>query len=404
MSSNFTKKITKNYARALILISPIYKIVSKVLNKPRQGFGQKRIILLISRPQDVELLIGLHEKALHRQGLNLTFWVVDNCVRRYPEVLTQLKEKKAVVAEVVSHAGLAKVLKALMRSDVFLSTVESSTAKNKLPYIITRLANKMDVETYTLQHGFPNLGLSFCDHVYGPNIKFAAKTVLTWGPIEALPSWVSKETRNKSVAVGCPKKLVLFSNDLSIPTGERPIIGVFENLHGHIFNKEYVMSFLSHLQETARLRKDLRFILKPHPASLRLRSKELQDLFNHLEDVEIAGSFDEETPAYTTPWLLSNAAGIITTPSTIALDGAMLGVPVAMTLYGLDLFHSLYSPLVMLENREDWESFLCKLKDGDELKRRNEEFLGRVIVPGDAASRILDLMTVGKKDRVQPAV
>ena len=133
MSSNFTKKITKNYARALILISPIYKVVSKVLNKPRQGFGQKRIILLISRPQDVELLIGLHEKALHHQDLEVNFWVVDSCVNRYPEVLAQLKEKKAKVAHVVSHAGLAKCLKTLMRSDVFLSTVESSTAKNKLP-------------------------------------------------------------------------------------------------------------------------------------------------------------------------------------------------------------------------------------------------------------------------------
>ncbi len=65
---------------------------------------------------------------------------------------------------------------------------------------------------YTLQHGFENVGLSYCDEIQGPDIKFAAKTVFTWGPTEELPPWVEKETRDKSVAVGCPKKCVIFEN------------------------------------------------------------------------------------------------------------------------------------------------------------------------------------------------
>jgi hypothetical protein len=392
MSANFTRKIVRNYAKALILIAPLYRLVSMVTGKPRKSVGPKRVILLVSRPWDVELLIGLHEEALSRQDLEVTFWVVDSCARRYPEVLTQLEEKKALGIEVVSHAGLTKVLKTLIRSDAFLSTVESTASKSKLPYIITRIANKMAVATYTLQHGFPNPGLSFCDHVHRSNVKFAAKTVLTWGPVEALPDWVSKETRNKCVAVGCPKRLVLFSNELNKPANKRPIIGIFESLHGHFFDKDYVTSFLSKLQETAKRRKDFQFILKSHPASLRLRSKELSELFNQLEDVELADRLDDETQTCTTPWLLSNAAGVITTPSTIALDGVRLGVPVAMAVYGLDFFRALYSPLSMLDKAEDWDAFLNKLDNGDELRARNEEFLGRVIVPGDAAGRILDLM------------
>ncbi len=49
-----------------------------------------------------------------------------------------------------------------------MSTVESTTAKGKLPYMITKLANAANVQTYTLQHGFENVGLSYCDEVHGP--------------------------------------------------------------------------------------------------------------------------------------------------------------------------------------------------------------------------------------------
>lgn len=106
--------------------------------------------------------------------------------------------------------------------------------------------------------------------------------------------------------------------------------------------------------------------------------------------MEIVDRVDDVAPAYTTPWLLANAAGVITNPSTIALDSALVGVPVALAQYGLDL--TIYAPLSMLDKAEDWETFLSKLTNGDELKKRNEEFLGRVMVPGDAADRILDLM------------
>ena len=391
MSTNFTKKIVKNYAKALILIAPFYKLVAKFFDKTTQGSQPKRIVLLISRPQDVELLIGLHEKALYRQDLEITFWIVENCVRRYPEVLTQLREKKAVVAQVVSHAGLAKVFRVLMLSDIFLSTVESSTAKNKLPYIITRLANNLDVETYTLQHGFPNIGINYYDQNYSKKIKFAAKTVLTWGPLESLPSWVSQETRKKCKAVGCPKELVFFDADLAKTKEGRPIIAVFESLHGQMFNEEYAIAFLTHLQETAKQRKDFRFILKPHPASLRLRSSELSNLFSRLKDVDVIGRFDGDIPAYTTPWLLANSSGVITTFSTIAFDAAMAGVPVAIARYGLDL--AMFSPLSTLDCKEDWLLFLSQIEDGNDLIRKNVEFLSQVNVPGDAANRILDLIS-----------
>ncbi len=391
MPLNPKKHLSLFYARVLTIIAPVYRHFFKTFKKPQGVLHPKRIVLLVSRPQDVELLIGIHEKAKQRREISLCFWVVKSCARRYPEVLTQLEEKEAEVEQVVSFTSLGMVLCKLMRSDAFLSTVESTRAKRKLPYIIAKLANAASVSTYTLQHGFPNIGINYCDHIYGPEIRFAAKTVFIWGSVEALPPWVSKDTRHKCVAVGCPKELVLFDDDLGEVTSERPIIAIFESFHGHIYNMEYITAFLSHLQKTAKQRKEFRFIFKSHPASLRCRSKELSKLLSRLEDVEIVDSIEGKASPLTTPWLLTHASGVITSPSTVALDGALVGVPVAVARYGLDL--PIYSPLTMLDNNEDWGIFLGKIEEGHELKQKNEEFLRHVIVPGDATTRILDFMS-----------
>jgi len=381
------------YAACLTIIAPFCKTVYKTLRKAQQEKLPKRVVLLISRPLDVELLIRLHEQANERKDLNLFFWVTQNCVSRYPGILTQLKEKQLFIEMIVSFSRLGEVLGKFMETDAFLSVVESTTAKHKLPYQITLLANAAGVSTYTLQHGFENVGLTYCDEIHGPDVKFAAKTVLTWGPVEELPAWVSKETRDKSVAVGCPKKSSVLKNEATAATSARPIIGIFDNLHWHRYDENYVAKFLGHLEETATKWQKFRFVLKSHPDSVRNRSRELAARLGSMKHVDIADMLGGEEPELTTPWLLTHALGVITTPSTIALDGALAGVPVAVTRYGLDL--SYYSPLSLLDNLADWQLFLDRLMDASEysqLKLNGERFLGRVLVPGDPATKILDLM------------
>lgn len=391
MFSSFNRKLGRIYATAITTITPCYNFAFKTIYRLKRGVNPKKVILLISRPQDIELLIGLHNKCSQRDDMTISFWVVDTCANRYPEVFSQLHEKMARVEQVVSYSNLASVMRKLMRVDVFLSTVESTAANNKLPYIITRLANMMDVSTYVLQHGFPSPGLHIYNHIYGSDIQFESKTVLLWGPVEALPAWVSEDTRRKCVAVGCPKELVLFDVDLRKQAGERPIIAIFESFHGHQFSWNYISAFLGHLQEAATKHKEFQFILKSHPASARCRSKELSEMFSRLKDVEIVDRVYGETPAYSTPWLLSNAIGVISTPSTIALDAAMFGVPVALARYNLEL--AVFSPLDTLNCYEDWETYLSKLENGTDLQKNNEELLRRLNIPGDAVTTILDRFT-----------
>ena len=393
MPTKAKKRIIRFYAYILRTLALLCRFLFKPSGVSQKGKSPLRIVLLVSRPQDVELLIGIHEKARQRNDFLPSFWLLKKCDVRFPDVLPLLKEKEIVVDHFVDFTSLLVILKEFMRTDVFLSTVESTAAKHKLPYILTRMANAADVSTYTMQHGFENIGLSYRDEVHGSDVKFAARTVLAWGPTEGLPAWVGKDTLDKTIAVGCPKEFVVLENNPSVGIGERPIIGVFDNLHWHRYDEKYRATFLRDLKDIAEHRKEFRFILRSHPVSIRKRSKELLDILRSIDNVDVV-DLTGEKETLTTAWLLSRAVGVITTPSTIALDGALANTPVAVSRYGLDLDY--YSPLFMLDGFEDWQRFLAQLSIGSrssDLKRNGERFLSRVLVSGDPAAKILNLMT-----------
>jgi hypothetical protein len=393
MPTKAKKRIIRFYAYTLRALALLLRFLFKPSGVSQKRKAFLRIVLLVSRPQDVELLTGIHEKARQRKDLLISFWMLKKCDVRFPDVLPLLKEKGIVVDQFVDFTSLLEILKEFMRTDVFLSTVESTAAKHKLPYILTRMANAADVSTYTMQHGFENIGLSYRDEVYGSDVKFAARTVLTWGPTEGLPAWVGKDTLDKTIAVGCPKEFVVLENNPSVGIGERPIIGVFDNLHWHRYDEKYRETFLRDLKTIAEQREEFRFILRSHPASIRKRSRELAERLSSMDNVEVVDLMGRgET--LTTSWLLSNATGVITTPSTIALDAALANVPIAVSRYELDLAY--YSHLSLLDGLKDWQRFLDQISEksgASNLKRDGERFLSRVIVSGDAAAKTLDFMT-----------
>ncbi|MDX2479008.1 MAG: hypothetical protein QNK24_01575 [Desulfuromusa sp.] len=400
MAKTCKKFLEQLYATFLRTIAPFYKLVYSKLFLHQKERAKKHVVLLITRAHDIELLINLHQKCCSYQDLSLSFWMVNNCAKREPRILDELKEKNISVEMTVSFGRLFQILNKLLQTDAFLSTVESTTAKHKLPYIVTSLANVVGVSTYTMQHGFENVGLSYCDEIHGPEVKFIAKTVLTWGPVGELPAWVAPETRVKSVAVGCPKKLIINKNNPAANTGGPPLIGIFDNLHWHRYDERYFAKFLHDLEATAKRNRQFRFILKSHPDSVRNRSDELTARLRNIQHVDIADMLGETEVPLTTPWLLSHALGVITTPSTIALDGALADVPVAVTEYGLNLDY--YFPLTLLDNLDDWQNFLNGLTEESEyrsLKLQGENFLARVLIPGDPAKKILDMMTGQKTGR-----
>jgi len=390
------------YAALLRRLAPFYLLWQKVCLMTQSENRPKNIVLLITRGHDVELLVGPYQKAQRREDLCPSLWLVGKCLRREPKILHILEEKNMHIDLVIDFLRLGTVMKRLLSTDAFLSTVETTSARHKLPYIITGLANAFGIPTFTLQHGFENVGLTYHDDTHGTDVKFSSKTVLTWGPKEVLPVWVAKETRDKCIAVGCPKDLFANENVLATGKGARQIIGVFDNLHWRRYDEKYVSTFLEHLEETARQQKDLHFVLKSHPESVRTRTADLTARLRSMKEVTVADLSGKEEEPMTTPWLLTHALGVITTPSTIALDAALAKVPVAVTRYGLDLDY--YTPLSLIDSLADWQSFTTRLKDNignNQLKLHGEEFLSKVLVAGDSATKILDVMVRSTKGRNQ---
>ena len=58
MSIKPNKFLTRFYAGTLTIIALLYRFTFKRIVKSQRGAGPKRIVLLVSRPQDVELLVS----------------------------------------------------------------------------------------------------------------------------------------------------------------------------------------------------------------------------------------------------------------------------------------------------------------------------------------------------------
>ena len=350
------------------------------------------LVLLISRPQDIDLLIDVYKQSRKRNDISVAFWATERVVNRFHATRKQLHTYHIEIDLTLSHARLWRAIGELRKKDALLTTVESTLAAHKVPYLLTRIANAAGARTYTLQHGFENVGLTYWDGVYGPQVRFAAQTVLTWGPVENIPTAVSEETRRKCVAVGCPKIHLVTPSEPIMNSGDRPIIALFEGLHASRFDDRYIVQFFKDLQDMVQRFPALRFILKPHPGAL-VRSPLHAESLASLRGVEVLDPAHPESVNWSTPRLLTEALAVITTPSTIALDAALAKTPVAVIRCGQTIpYYENYKPLPFFDEAEDWQDFLNHvLRDPDFMEPIRKAFLDKVMLPGDAANRILDL-------------
>ena len=111
----------------------------------------------------------------------------------------------------------------------------------------------------------------------------------------------------------------------------------------------------------------------------------------HMEVLDPGRPASAEWPS---PKLLAHAIVAITTPSTIALDAAMIGTPVAVVRYRQDNpYYAYYKPLPIIDEIHDWTDFLeTAIHDYAKLKKSTNLFLNRVLLPGNAANRIFDIV------------
>ena len=277
----------------------------------------------------------------------------------------------------------------LLDVKALVTATETTLRPHKAAHALTQQANRNGVHTYTVQHGFENVGLTYFDDLQtSASVEFASHTIFTWGPIAKLHPEARSETKARCIPVGCCK-LLEQSRHLPAPGNRSRFIAVFENIHWLRYNETYRAQFLSDLDRTARRFPETTFFIKPHPAGKWLTSR-FDGVLPQAENIIIANPDDPQWIPYTSAEVIGLADGVITTPSTVALDAARLGCPVAVIAYNLSLAE--YRPLTLIRSTKDWEGFLQSLehpRETEVLKRNASEFLDAVLIPGDAVGRIL---------------
>jgi len=343
-----------------------------------------RVLFVLYKIGDVEILEPVIRKACAEPRLKVTV-----CVRRklWADAETICGHAKANGAMVtkVGQTGFA-LLRAwgLRHYDVLLTGTESSIPSHALGHHLTQRANVLGLETATIQQGLENVGLTYFDDRHDTSVRFASKTVFIWGKREFLPDETPLETRQKCLPVGFPKSLGRPSK------ATENVVSIFENLHWHRYDGRYRRGFFADLAKLAEHFPDMRFVLKPHPKGMWAAKNPCPCRVP--ANLLIAGRPQnaDALACLSSRDLLRRSRKVISTPSTVALDAALLDKDVAV--YGGAIDVGYYQELEILRTADDWIRFVS----GQSFAEQSRRFCERVTISGDAAERIVGQLLRGR--------
>ena len=351
--------------------------------RPAAAATQPLLLALIDIHQDLDILLPVLLTLRRRGEVRLRIAVTDWLITESPRVLNELAAHGFDV-EVHPREAVRQGDRPLLGGvDGVLCAAETSVRAHKSGHTLTSRANARGARSYTLQHGLENIGLTYRDHLHGEDVRFSAQNIFTWAGPERLAPWTAPETRAAVIPVGSPKAVGPAAAAVRLNQGYWPrTVGVFENLHWHRFDDAYRDQVLVDLRAAADSHPDTLFLIKPHHAG-RWTSRNRNRLTQSANLVAIDPT-DSAWEPHTAPALIASVDLVLTTPSTVALDAARTGKPVAVLGYDLEL--PLYEPLPIIRSLTDLDAFL-EDDSGDHLLR-NEAFLRAARLEGRADHRI----------------
>ena len=355
-----------------------------------QQLLQPELIMVANLVSDVEFIRAI-VAAAQKCGVAAAIWVGTSMIRRWPYTLAILAQSGAslrVLAETEDGAVVPRFPRSVR---AVLTVADTNLGPHRFSHSITQAANKAGVVTGTLQHGFENVGLTYSDDLQViERIEFAAQHIFVWGDLSQLHPRVKESTRRKCIPVGCPK--LVAAEDVALPSIVplgKPVVGIFENLHWHRYDDSYRSFFLDGALRLAETYPDVTFIIKSHNAGRWLTTRFNGEL-THITNLLIADPSEPQWVGLTASSMLRHMSGVITSPSTVALDAARAGLPVAVVAHGLALEN--YTPIYKIQDAAQWTDFVARLFDDTCRKRLTDAshtFLARVVLPGDAATHIV---------------
>ncbi|OUM72339.1 hypothetical protein AUC60_18475 [Pseudomonas caspiana] len=346
-----------------------------------------KVIFVLHLIQDLDILMPVIMTA-QKRTLPFEVWCSATLLNKSSLTLRRLHGINVFPVAIVENQSA--IFPAIHRgTKALLSATETNLAPHAFTRAITDRANKAGLKTATLQHGFENVGLTYNDEIHSiQKVNFASSKIYIWGPLETLHPDVNLSTREKCVPIGCPKLVSQENVELDqFIASDKTVVGVFENLHWHRYSDEYRNFFLDGVQNLAARFPDYIFLIKPHNAGLWLTRRYKGDR-PAAPNIVIVDPENREWQNYTADQLMGRMAAVITSPSTVALDAARRGLPVALVAHDLAL--SAYTPLPQIRKTQDWADFVLGLQNKIYPDPESLDFVRRAIIAGPTASKILD--------------
>ena len=209
---------------------------------------------------------------------------------------------------------------------------------------------------------------------------FESDTVFCWFPQAAIPPDLPAQTRRKLVHAGRPAPIGGWGRD-EAPSFD---LGVFENLHWTRYTNAERQAFQDNLAATAAALPSARILLRPHPAGA--WADRISHELAQFDNITLAQASETRRRPEGGAQVLRGIKRVITTPSTVALDSVLSGLPTALAMAG----GSVYEPLPVLTSAQDWIDFAS---EGTADSTTLDLFRSRVLVEGDGASRIVERLS-----------
>lgn len=315
------------------------------------------VLVVLDLIQDLEIvkpiLRYMHEQDSYRLKILATSWLIAHS----PRVLSFLGEL-GLAAEVKDRNSILNSDQDyLINVNAILLPTETNLNPHRVSHHIAMQA-KGKIRTITFQHGLENVGLSYFD---AHNVSIASDMIITWNDhIQENPR-IESSVKERCIPLGMFKEITqgLTAQELQQKVGFQQVIGVFENLHWDRYDDEYRQQFLLSLLQTAERFPDVCFLIKPHHAGVWLNKamSDSQFAINWPANIYVIEVSDPFWERYTGNQIVGACDAVITTPSTIAVDSSLCGVPVAVVANNLgDLDY--FGPLTLLMTDSDWTDYI----------------------------------------------
>lgn len=363
-------------AFAPVEVANAWEGVLDALAQPVQDDGGSlQVLVFLDLVQDVDPILALLDGLLGREDVVVRIAVTDLLVGRSPRFAVEMDKRGLSYTAHDRSAVVDGAAPVLRDVDAVVMVAESSLRAHAPAYKLAQRAKSAAIPTFALQHGLENVGL----HAIPGEDDAAVLSdhMFVWFPWEATPTDVSSALRPRLLHVGRQGPPPADVGEIRATLANfDSIVTVFENLHWIRYTDGWRVQFLTDCAAFAAAHPTVAVILKPHHAGIwAVKNRHLIPQWP--SNLIVADPTDPFWEPHTAGSLVHVSDVVITTPSTVALDAAQAGKPVAICAYGLDL--PTYAPLPMIQQTQDWSGFVAEAGRVEDARRR-AAFLARQVV------------------------